>query len=319
MSSTSVSAVVFAHAPYARYLPGCLDSILTQSRPPIEVVVLSDGSKEIAEIVANFRGNSMVSLVDQGEGHFFLALNRVAQQCKGECVALMDSDDLYNRDHLRVLVELFERYPDIGLAFDSVEYFTDADANEIKENDRAPAGENLLISSADAKRLACRPLSLRDIFIDNLITGPSSLLKRSAFVRVGGYDKNAFVIGDLHLFYRVGAHYGIRFANYVGVRKRVHRESTTGSNPHYEYGVKGLESIRDHYPEVYRRIGRRVFDKKLGRKYFRLGLYYEKLGDVSKAREAYKKAMLLRKFSVRYHWEYCRSAVVAAATQRMNS
>src|SRR5574341_750086 len=98
MSSISVSAIVFAHAPYAKYLPGCVDSILAQSRPPIEVVVLSDGSKEIAAVVANFKGNDAVSLVDQGEGHFFLALNRVAKHCKGECIALMDSDDFYNQD-----------------------------------------------------------------------------------------------------------------------------------------------------------------------------------------------------------------------------
>ena len=124
MISTSVSAVVFAHAPYAKYLAGCLESVLGQSHPPIEVVVLSDGSKEIAGVVEKFSGNRTVSLVDQGEEHFFLALNKVAQQCKGECVALMDSDDFYNQDHLKRLVDLFEHYPNTGLAFDNVDIST---------------------------------------------------------------------------------------------------------------------------------------------------------------------------------------------------
>lgn len=304
MSSTLVSAVVFAHALYAKYLPGCLDSILTQSHRPIEVIVLSDGSKEIAGVVAGFHGDGTVSLVDQGDEHFFLMLNSVAEKCKGECVALLDSDDLYNRDHFKVLVDLFDRYPDTGLAFDNVEYFT---APSAKPQDAIPSEENLLISSAEAKQLASIPLPLRDIFIDNLITGPSSLLKKEAFVRVGGYDRNAFVIGDLHLFYRIGAYYGIRFANYVGIRKRVHAESTARINPHYEYGIRGLESIRDYYPEVYHRIGKRVFNKKLGRKYFRAGLFYDRTGDIEKAREMYKKAMALRKLSFRYRWEYLNS------------
>ena len=309
MISTSVSAVVFAHAPYAKYLAGCLESILGQSHQPIEVVVLSDGSTEIAGVVEKFSGNRTVSLVDQGEGHFFLALNRVAQQCKGECVALMDSDDFYNRDHLKRLVDLFEHYPNTGLAFDNVEYFDDSKGTGTNAGDNKPADEVLLISTAEAKLLASRQVSLEEIFVDNLITGPSSLLRKNAFVRVGGYDRHALVIGDLHLFYRIGAYYGIRFADYVGVQKRVHAQSTTGTNPHYEYGINGLESIRNNYPEVYQRIGPQVFNQKLARKYFRAGLFHEKRGDLSKARDAYKKAMLLRKFSLRYAWEYVRTTL----------
>jgi hypothetical protein len=40
----------------------------------------------------------------------------------------------------------------------------------------------------------------------------------------------------------------------------------------------------------------------------RLGLYCERNGELTKARAAYKQAMLLRKWSFRYHWEYIRSA-----------
>ena len=86
-------------------------------------------------------------------------------------------------------------------------------------------------------------------------------------------------------------------------------------NPHYEFGVTELEDIRDCYPEVYHRIGKNVFNKKLGRKYFRLGLYFEELGDLARAREAYRKAMLLRKLSFRYGWEYCRSAFLSASVR----
>jgi tetratricopeptide (TPR) repeat protein len=209
------------------------------------------------------------------------------------------------------LVELFDRYPDTGLAFDNVEYFSDPRGDLTHFREGIPSDNQLLISRAKAEILSSQSLSLQDIFIDNLITGPSSVLRKDAFTRVGGYDRNVFVVGDLHLFYRVGAYYGIRFANYVGVQKRNHSESTTGNSPSYQAGINGLESIRKNYPDVYRRIGKRVFDKKLGRKYYRAGLYYEKTGELTKAREAYKKAMLLRKFSLRYHLEYFRALLVA--------
>jgi tetratricopeptide (TPR) repeat protein len=74
-----------------------------------------------------------------------------------------------------------------------------------------------------------------------------------------------------------------------------------------------LESIRDDYPEVYRRIGKKVFNKKLGRKYFRAGVFYDKLGNIEKARDMYRKAMVLRRLSFRYHWEYCRAIFAAGS------
>jgi hypothetical protein len=94
--------------------------------------------------------------------------------------------------------------------------------------------------------------------------------------------------------------------DYVGVRRRIHPLNNTSVNPHYEFGVKELETIRDRYPEVYSRIGKKVFNKKLGRKYYRLAHYYERNKEPGKARDMYKKSMVLRKWSFRYYWEYFR-------------
>jgi hypothetical protein len=143
------------------------------------------------------------------------------------------------------------------------------------------------------------------------MTGPSSLIAKTAFKSVGGYDKDIYLNCDLHWFYRLAAYFPVRYVDYIGVRKRIHPLNNTAVNPHYEYGVRELEHIRDHYPDVYSRIGKSAFNKKLGRKYLRLGLYYEGQGELTKARAAYKQAMVLRKWSFRYHWEYIRSTRAA--------
>ena len=148
------------------------------------------------------------------------------------------------------------------------------------------------------------------------MTGPSSIVEKAAFERVGGYDSKIRLNCDLHWFYRLGAYFPIRFVNYVGVRKRIHPLNNTAVNPHYEFGVTELEDIRDYYPEVYHRIGKSVFNRKLGRKYFRLGSYYEAQGRLAQARQAYRKAMILRKLSFRYSWEYCRSAFFPVLSER---
>jgi len=64
-------------------------------------------------------------------------------------------------------------------------------------------------------------VSLQTLFIENLMTAPSSLIRRSVLERAGGYDKDTVLNCDLHWFYRIAAYYPVRFVNYIGVRKRI--------------------------------------------------------------------------------------------------
>jgi tetratricopeptide (TPR) repeat protein len=259
----------------------------------------------VRESVERFKGDGRVSLRPQTRPYFLETANELMAQSKGQYLGTWNSDDIYNEKHVELLVQALENDPEIGAAFDNTEYFRESKDGEISEG--------LIVPEHRASILTSGRLSVQHIFNDNIMTGPSSIIRKTAFERVGGYDSKIRLNCDLHWFYRLGAYFPIRFVDYVGVRKRIHPLNNTAVNPHYEFGVTELEDIRDHYPEVYDRIGRSVFNKKLGRKYFRLGAYYEALGHLGQAREAYRKAMLLRKLSFRYSWEYCRSAFLSGS------
>lgn len=303
MASPLVTVILFAHAPYAKFLRSSLESILNQSYHPLEVLILGDGSTQVRESVERFKNDGRVSLRPQTRPYFLETANELMAESKGQYLGTWNSDDIYNEKHVELLVQVLENDPEIGGAFDNTEYFRESKDGELSEG--------LIVPEPRARILSSRRLSVQHIFNENIMTGPSSIIRKTAFERVGGYDSKIRLNCDLHWFYRLGAYFPIRFANYVGVKKRIHPLNNTAVNPHYEFGVTELEDIRDHYPEVYDRIGKSVFNKKLGRKYFRLGAYYETLGHLGQAREAYRKAMLLRKLSFRYSWEYCRSAFLS--------
>ena len=256
----SVSVILFVHAPYARFLSESLGSILGQSYQSLEVIVLGDGSTAVQEALEPFKGDTRWSLWCQGDKPFLQAANERMKECQGEYLATWNSDDIYNEDHVKVLVQALEDDAGLGAAFDNMEYFT-------AEN---PSLE-LVVPKHRANKLASSRLSVQDIFTENFMTGPSSLIRKTAFERVGGYDKDIFLNCDLHWFYRIAAYFPVRFVDYLGVRKRIHPLNNTAAHPHYEHGAIELDHIRVHYPDVYQRIGSNVFDKKLGRKYFRLG------------------------------------------------
>ena len=314
MSSAVVSIILFAHAPYARFLRHSLGSILTQSYGALDVHVLSDGSEDVRKAVAEFNRDSRVAVVCQGAQPFLQAANQIMQGAKGEYLATWNSDDVYREHHVKLLVDALEQNSALGAAFDNTEFFKDVSGDLDRENGTLSLG--LIVSSDRAKKLAQSCLTVQDIVRENFMTGPSSLIRKLAFETVGGYDKDIYLNCDLHWFYRLAAYFPVAFVDYVGVRKRVHPLNNTAVNPHYEYGLRELEHIRERYPEVYDRIGKSTFNKKLGRKYFRLGLYYERGGEPDKARAAYKQAMLLRKWSLRYSWEYCRSSAMVHLRSR---
>ena len=309
MANSLVSIILFAHAPYARFLRDSLGSILTQSYLLLDVNVLSDGSEEVRNAVTEFSRDSRVAVVSQGTQPFLQAANEIMKAAKGDYLATWNSDDIYREDHVKLLVHALEQNPALGAAFDNTEFFKDVPGDLNRQNGTLSLG--LIVAQEEAKKLAGACLTVQDIVRENFMTGPSSLIRKSAFEIVGGYDKDIYLNCDLHWFYRLAAYFPVAFVDYVGVRKRVHPLNNTAVNPHYEYGLRELEHIRERYPEVYDRIGKSTFNKKLGRKYFRLGLYYERRGEPDKARAAYKQAMRLRKWSLRYSWEYCRSSAIA--------
>jgi glycosyltransferase involved in cell wall biosynthesis len=307
MNMPVVSIILFAHAPYAKFIPDSLGSILGQSYTSLEVIVLGDGSKELQQALEPFREDSRLSSCFQGDKPFLQAANEKMKEARGEYLGTWNSDDFYSADHVKVLVKALEQDEALGGACDNTEFVRDVPIGGLTQNGGSSVG--FIVPEAQARRLAASRLTVRDILRDNFMTGPSSLIRKSAFEVVGGYDNNIYLNCDLHWFYRLAAFYPIRYVDYVGVRKRIHPLNNTAVNPHYEHGVRELENIRECYQEVYNRIGRRAFNQKLGRKYFRLGLYHEMNGAADKALAAYKAAMILRKWSFRYHWEYLRCSM----------
>jgi glycosyltransferase involved in cell wall biosynthesis len=90
---TDVSAVVPVHNG-ARYVAEAIRSILGQTRPPIECLVIDDGSTdETAEVVREF-GNEVIYLPQDRAG-VSAARNRGTALARGALVAFLDHDDVW--------------------------------------------------------------------------------------------------------------------------------------------------------------------------------------------------------------------------------
>lgn len=93
MTTLSVLIPVYNAAPY---LAEMLDSVLQQSTPADQIVIVNDGSTDQSlELLTTYqRREERIVLIDQPNGGVSQARNRALASCEGEFVALMDSDDV---------------------------------------------------------------------------------------------------------------------------------------------------------------------------------------------------------------------------------
>lgn len=98
----------------ADYLEAALRSVLDQSRPPHEYVVIDggsiDGSRAILERYAD-RLHHWVSEKDDGQ---YAAIQKGFEHTTGEIMAWLNSDDMYLPGALEMVAEIFAQHPEVA-------------------------------------------------------------------------------------------------------------------------------------------------------------------------------------------------------------
>jgi glycosyltransferase involved in cell wall biosynthesis len=94
----------------SRWLRQTLASVVSQSRPPREIVVVDDGSEDDSLAIArSFAGVTL--LRNPGKGSH-TSRNFGLQQTSAPLVAFLDQDDLWHSDHLQILGAILDRSPE---------------------------------------------------------------------------------------------------------------------------------------------------------------------------------------------------------------
>ena len=98
------------------FLPRCLDSLLGQTCPDIEIIVVNDGSPDgSAAIIDEYaRMDSRVRVVEKSNGGLSSARNAGMDVARGDIIDFVDSDDYVESNLAEFLVDAFAReHPEI--------------------------------------------------------------------------------------------------------------------------------------------------------------------------------------------------------------
>ena len=108
-------AVVISLFDKAPFIADTLASVLAQSHPPREIIVVddqsTDGGAEIVEVLAASHPEAPIRLIRQPNAGPGPARNRGAEEAAASWIALLDGDDLWGPDHLATLSEVAGAFP----------------------------------------------------------------------------------------------------------------------------------------------------------------------------------------------------------------
>ena len=116
-----VAVIVICHN-YGRFLKEAIHSVLAQTRPPAEIVVIDDASTDETPAVAAQFGPRGVRYqrVDVRDVHRARAAGLAAT--RASLVCFLDADDILPPDYLEAGIPLFDN-PPIGIVYSDVELF----------------------------------------------------------------------------------------------------------------------------------------------------------------------------------------------------
>jgi glycosyltransferase involved in cell wall biosynthesis len=179
----TVSAIIPAYNA-ARTVGRAVESCLNQTCPPIEVLVVDDGSTDgTANVVADF--GASVRLERKTNGGPAAARNYAAQFARGDWLGFLDADD-------RWLPRKLEKQLTLATS------------------DDVAIIQTLMRGSPDDKippEVFPPEVTFSELWEANLVGTSSVIIRRSAFERLGGFNEDPQLISseDYHLWLRVAA------------------------------------------------------------------------------------------------------------------
>jgi glycosyltransferase involved in cell wall biosynthesis len=113
----------------ARYLAEAIESVLAQTHPASELIVVDDGSEDESGAIAESYGPP-VRCIRQANGGMAASRNRAVGEATGDYFAFLDADDRFRPDKLESQLAVLAEDPELDVVYGHVTEFLSPDLDE---------------------------------------------------------------------------------------------------------------------------------------------------------------------------------------------
>lgn len=122
-------AVIIPCRNYGKYLAECLESVLSQTLVPAEIIVVDDASTDDTAAICQLYKARGVQYLRVDHQHVWLARRSGLQATRSPFVVFLDADDKLDRRYLELAVEKFDS-PEVGIVTTDLHCF--GESNEVR-------------------------------------------------------------------------------------------------------------------------------------------------------------------------------------------
>ncbi len=215
------------------FLAEALESVLKQTRPVGEILVVDDCSTDRSGEIARSYGARVISM-DRNRGHA-AARNAGVDAARGNLIAWLDADDYWNPNHCEVVCGLLERHPDAAVAYSAVRYFGGlVGVEHYSPRDYEPFD------------------AFWDCFRWTIVPAMSAVTRRSALLEVGSFNPQVRIAPDFDIWLRMAQRFRFVSTPEVTANYRMHPVQIS-SNPDRQ--LRSMYQTRDRFLRTTRRQG----------------------------------------------------------------
>lgn len=168
-----------------------VESVLRQTYPNIEIIVVDDGSTDqTRQRLAIF--GSRIQYIYKDNSGACSARNRGIQLAQGEFIAFLDCDDLYEENKIELCVDFLRKNKDFGFVHTAA-YFID-EQGEITDKYSHPKSRH-------------QGWIVKHLLQGNYICNSTPVIRRSCLAEVGGFDEHIFAPADWDLWLRLASRF----------------------------------------------------------------------------------------------------------------
>jgi|GEM_PF-765221 len=218
-------SVVIPSYQHARFVGAAVESVLAQTYPHFELILIDDGSTDgSAEILKGYR-DSRIHFISQTNAGAHATLNRGMAAAKGDYLAFLNSDDLFPPTKLEVCVSKLEERKNLDVLCGGV---------NLIDEDGAPLPSSHKTASwyAGARSFYDRKQDLIPaLFNGNFVMTTSNIfLRRKAAARIGEFRPLKYA-HDLDYLVRAADSVSVAIDRETGVLYRWHAHNTIQVHP----------------------------------------------------------------------------------------
>ncbi len=177
-----------------------LESVCEQTYTNIEIIVVNDGSTDNSAVVASKYPDTRVRAINKENGGVCSARNRGILEAKGEYVALLDGDDIWDKEYLTEQVKMIRDFPEAamwGINFAEVN-----DGRLVRRLETAlPEGYRGYVDNYFQMKGR----------ISDLFCSSSVVIRREVFDQVGMFDERIKYAEDSDMWFRIIATHRVAF------------------------------------------------------------------------------------------------------------